>query len=763
MEIWVPIYSGVLVPNKINIAIAGIGLILWNLIYWIYEKMGIGHAEDNKLDTFNPLQKTSEGENLMFGKSNVRNNTKVSSGRHDKTNRPEAEGVQSKLNSRAQAAKSIETRRNLSSKSTKMEPRDLTAYIDNNISKSGDGACHSNIDNNMKDRRENASITKNERANKQTFKEFMESQVIRTDGGNKYRKLNKILGDKTFLELCYGKPGNKSNYFENLSNKVLKGKFKFSSVEIPKTNKPNKTRPLGTPSEKILQTGIVELLKNIYEPLFLDVSHGFRSNRSVKSALGTLYKSGGPYVWVIQGNIYKFFDNIPHQLILNLLRRKIDDVHFIKLIERLLKAGYIENGRIVKTDIGTPQGSPVSPILSNIVLHEFDSYVMNELKDNFENFKGARKSRSYFPEYDKLTKIINGRIKATNEEIREARLLRAKLPSKNPMDPKFKRLLYVRYADDFVILVIGSKEDAINIRSKIKNILEDRCKIILNIDKTLITHIREGFNFLGAHIRKLDNKVYKVETTSSYGKKFTRFVPLKLFITAPILKIINKLIENKFARRNHLGSILASGRKDMILKDHFSIIRYYNFMIQGLLNFFSFAGNYSSLHRVFWILRQSCALTLANKFKLRTMKKAFDKFGFDLKDPETGIKLKIPTNLIVKHQYATKVTDRNDKSWEGILSTVWSKGLTYSNKVCAICESTTNIEMHHIRKIADIRQKIRTGNASWSMMNKRKQVPLCKYHHVLLHRGGLSNSDITRISNYNPYRREYKSVKDIKS
>ena len=786
LDIWVPIYFDILKPNKIKIVIAEVGNIIVklyrNLIYHINKKMGNGQAEDNKLDTFDLPQKKSSDVYLMFG-------NKVNSNKHSRINRSQVDRNQSILISRAQAAKSIETfpfnkggsphsftgcetRRYLSSKSTKLEPRDLTASLGYNIPKSEDGVSHSNINNNMKDHRVNVLIIKNE--NKQTLKGFLESQIVRNDENNKYRKLNKILGDITFLELCYRKTKSKlsnlsksinnetlddinKNYFKNLSDLILKGKFKFSPVRrvlIPKPNKPDETKPLGigTPKEKILQTGIVELLNYIYEPIFLDVNHGFRPKRSVKTALDSLHKSGEPYVWVIQGDISKFFDNISHNLILDLLKKRIDDVHFLKLIENFLKAGYknTDNGKIVKSNIGIPQGSPVSPILSNIVLHEFDSYVMNELKYEFE---GITKRRSYSPEFDKLTKIILGRIKASDEEIREVRKQRAKLPYKNPMDPKFKRLLYVRYADDFVILIIGSKNDAINIRSKIKNILEDRCKAKLNIDKTLISNIRDGFDFLGVHIKKLNNRVYKVETKSRYGNKYTRYVPLKLFITAPILKIINKLIENRFAKRNHFGIVLATGRKDMILKDHYSIINYYNYMIQGLLNFFSFAENYSSLHRVFWILRQSCALTLANKFKLRTMKKAFNKFGFDLKDPDTGIKLNIPSSLNVKHQYGIKSNDSSHKTWEGILSTVWSGSLTSNifNKVCTICGTTTNIEMHHICKIADVRHKIRTGNATLNMIDspyKRKQVPLCKYHHNLLHKGDLNHSDISKISRY---------------
>ncbi|KAG7691330.1 hypothetical protein KL933_005340 [Ogataea haglerorum] len=224
---------------------------------------------------------------------------------------------------------------------------------------------------------------------------------------------------------------------------------------------------------------------------------------------------------------------------------------------------------------------------------------MEEFKDKFEKVNGVKKKeRSYSKEYDRLNKIIK-RGKASPDELRLAKIKRSLLPSKDPMDPDFKRLMYVRYADDFVILIIGSKKDAENIKLKIAEVLFVRCKASLNMEKTVITHIRDGFDFLGANIRKLDNRVYKVKSVTKSGKSYARKVPLKLFVTAPISKIIDKLITRGFAKRNHKNKVIATGIPRLILKDHYSIIQYYNFIIRGLLNFFSFAGNYSSLHRVF--------------------------------------------------------------------------------------------------------------------------------------------------------------------
>ena len=273
--------------------------------------------------------------------------------------------------------------------------------------------------------------------------------------------------------------------------------------------------------------------------------------------------------------------------------------------------------------MGLPQGSPLSPILANVVLHEFDQYVMEELKPNFE--KG--KIRRYNPEYDKLSKIIR-RKTTTPQLVKKAMLKRRTMSNKmgDPMDPNFKRLMYVRYADDFVLLVIGSYNEAEEIRNKNAEVLHDRCKATLNMDKSIITQLTDGFHFLGADIHKhKDNSVHMVDTKSIYDNKYKRRIPLRLFIKAPINKIIQKLVDNGFARRNSKKIILAKGRTNLVLFDFYTIISFYNSKINGILNAYGFAGNISSLHRVFRILRQSCALTLALKFKLRTMKKAFEK------------------------------------------------------------------------------------------------------------------------------------------
>ena len=157
----------------------------------------------------------------------------------------------------------------------------------------------------------------------------------------------------------------------------------------------------------------------------------------------------------------------------------------------------------------------------------------------------------------------------------------------------------------------------------------------------------------------------------------TKRSTLRLGVDAPIEKLIQKLIDNGYARRNKESKVLAKGLTHLVHLDHFEIIKYFNSRITGIVNYYSFTGNRSSLQRVLWIIRQSCALTLARKFKLRTMRKVFNRFGFDLMDLNTETKLEIPKNLsncCLKRlsDFKTNKGPLNETALDKILNEKWS-------------------------------------------------------------------------------------------
>jgi hypothetical protein len=351
---------------------------------------------------------------------------------------------------------------------------------------------------------------------------------------------------------------------------------------------------------------------------------------------------------VIQGDISKCFDRIPHDIIIKLIQNKIRCPQTLQLVKKSLKAGYIdpETGKKVIPDMGTPQGSVLSPLLANIVLHQLD--VLME-KQEAQFYKGKTRARNRL--YSSLTSKIQNAPKYHPDStlIKKLVIQRHSIPSMKAIDPNLKRLAYYRYADDFIVLITGSRDDAVLIKQRIKSFLKKECGLELSEEKTLISRTRDGFLFLGAKCKNLPQSQFPYLVPNKSG---TQTKPrLRMRILAPIANILDRLIANGFAYRDDKGMPQATARKDLVNLSHFEILRFYNHRITGILNFYSFAGNYNDLRKIMLFLQLSCALTLALKHKERTKNRVFKRFGRLLTDPDTGESLRIPDNFKVKHQY----------------------------------------------------------------------------------------------------------------
>lgn len=215
----------------------------------------------------------------------------------------------------------------------------------------------------------------------------------------------------------------------------------------------------------------------------------------------------------------------------------------LELINKTLSAGYVEseNGRICRDKVGLPQGSVLSPLLSNIVLHELDMY-MQELRTKFTRGRQRRKNPSY-------VNIISKRISIKDVKLRKEMLaLARKLHSTDQMDPNFRRLKYIRYADDFVVLITGTLDDAKNIRFQIRDVLKNRCGLELNLEKTEITNLqKEGLKFLGASCNKADRTKALIIKHGLARLKSAR-ANVRFRVNADIDKIIRKLVTYKLAK-----------------------------------------------------------------------------------------------------------------------------------------------------------------------------------------------------------------------
>lgn len=579
-----------------------------------------------------------------------------------------------------------------------------------------------------------------------------------------YYNLNQILSDPYFLIACYenikSKPGNMTkgidNYtldglngewFVKLAKELHDGTFKFNPArlkEIPKTNGKIRTLSITSPRDKIVQKAIGIILEAAYEPLFSKYSFGFRPKRSTHDALNELKLRGAGFTWVIQGDIEKCFDKIPHNVIRKEINKVIGCPNMRSLIDKVIAYPISNNNTIVKTRIGTPQGTICSPILANIVLDLFDKYI----EDYIKNFNKG-KLKKHNPEYVKLQYLRKKAIENKEYPLAIQYLVKMrKINSYNNMDTSFRRMFYVRYADDFVILTTSTHAECIEIRENITNFLFVNCGLTLNKDKTLITSMRKHFKFLGALIVNNPTKDYVVYDK---GLNTWKKAHIRSLVKAPIKELIEKLLKNGLIKRNRLNMVLPKGRTSLFNHSHYHILRWYNSMVNGIVNYYSFASNRPKLGYIVWLLRASCALTLANKYKLKTMRKAFKKFGFNLKDPDTDLTFYKSTEFKVINDFKTNKIYSN--MLDIITNSDWGSNLqqTSFGKACTLCGSTHNIEMHHLRKVANIRSIFKVEGQTTSKLISainRKQIPLCNFHHKELHRGNLNYWEYRRIAEY---------------
>jgi group II intron reverse transcriptase/maturase len=604
---------------------------------------------------------------------------------------------------------------------------------------------------------------------------YSSSNVIKPSGSDILKELREInskftvntktihvISDINILTLAYetikSSPGNMTPgddgktldgitlaLLKKTSSDIKAGKFNFSlarRVYIPKRNK-DELRPLGviSPRDKIVQTAMLMVLEAIFEPSFLNTSHGFRPGKSCHTALAQVKNTFSNMCWVVENDISKCYDTINHGLLLDIIKRRIHCEKTLTLIKKLLRNPYKDNGRLVYPKTGTFQGSSLSPLLCNIFLHEFDVY-MEDLKRSFNKGNQRRKN----PKYRSIQHTLSYNKNLNFLEKRKLSQRLRLLPSKDFGDPNFRRLQYVRYADDFMIGIIGKYTESAAIRQKIKNFLFDTLSLNLNLDKTNITHFnRKSLTFLGTFIKGNQEREKKVHLAQCGKKKRRVRSTSRARLEAPIISIFEKGLENGFFKRTNKGKFAPTFCGRLINLDHADILRFYNQKIRGILNYYSFVDNKKSLGSFVHGLKHSCALTLALKLKLRHRASVFKRFGTKLKCLETGTELYIPKTFSRDQKF-----NINPEDPKIVMEKRWNNKFTRSNltKSCLVCGKFPS-EMHHLPNIKDLKSKYRLGKQDfWKTQLaaiNRKQIPLCKKHHVDLHRDSLTTQEREKL------------------
>jgi len=514
-----------------------------------------------------------------------------------------------------------------------------------------------------------------------------------------------------------------------------------------------KYRPLGIPSieDKLVQEVVKMILESIYEPTFSDYSHGFRPNRSCHTALQQLQRTFTGAKWFIEGDIKSFFDTIDHETLVIILRRRIKDEYFIGLVWKFLKAGYLEDWKYHPTYSGTPQGSLISPILSNIYLNEFDRY-MELYIENFRLGKKRKKNADYlavehklkYQRYEVCTpakwEIMTDSQKGQAvQKIRDLRTTMHGLDYSDPQDSDYRRLVYIRYADDWICGVIGSKSDAEQIKSDIKQYLSERLKLELSEEKTLITNSRDPARFLSYDVFVCNDESLRKDKNGHT----LRVQKGKVKLYVPREKWQNRLISYSALQikyDNGKEIFNPTHRTYLINNDDLEILNKYNAEIRGMYNYYRIANNVSVLGHFNYVMKFSMFKTFGAKYKLRIsqVRKKYGRKKFGVKySTKNGEKTQYFYDGGFKRQ-DTGITSADVDIMPQVYRNNNDNGLIKRLKArqCEWCGAeNVKIEIHHVRKLRDLQ-----GKKRWEKLmiaRKRKTMALCVSCHNSLHAGKL--------------------------
>jgi group II intron reverse transcriptase/maturase len=520
---------------------------------------------------------------------------------------------------------------------------------------------------------------------------------------------------------------------DRIIDAVRHERYRFSPARrtyIPK--KSGKLRPLGLPtwSDKLVGEVIRLLLEAFYEPQFSDRSHGYRPGMGCHTALREVECTWTGTTWFIEGDISDCFGSFDHDVMINILGEKVHDNRFLQLVRSMLKAGYLEDWTWNATLSGTPQGSVVSPLLSNIYLNRLDEFVETVLIPSYTRGKDRRRN----PPYRKVQKALTRARERGDRAL--SRLLRKQLrslPSKDPCDPGYRRLRYVGYADDTLLGFIGPKAGAEEIKQRLAAFLRDDLKLELSPEKTLITHARDGVaRFLSYEITVVHND--KVVTKGQRSANGTIG-----------LQVPRSVIAAKSAP--YLRRAKPERRTSLINADDHTIVSIYGAQYRGIVQYYLLANDVWRLNRLRWVMETSMLKTLAAKHRSSVSKMAA-KHRAKIETPygqrtcfEATVERKGKKALVARFG---GIPLKRQKT--AVLSDRLSTGPVYPHKElvrrlrrgrCELCKRTDSIMVHHVRALADL-NRLGQPQPEWArvMVKRRcKSLVVCGDCHDNIHAG----------------------------
>lgn len=553
---------------------------------------------------------------------------------------------------------------------------------------------------------------------------------------------------------------------ETIAELIKSGKYKWLPTRrtmIPKPGK-KKLRPIDTPTQRdrIVQEALRGILEGIYEPEFREFeiknnfqcsNYGFRPQKSCWEAVNTLKCKGQSTNYAIEGDITGAYNNVNHDILISILGKRIKDKKFLKIIRDLLKSGIMEKDTYVHNLKGTPQGGILSPLLFNIYMFEFDKFIYEEIIKpiNELNKKLNKKKNSKYQSLLRETKILKSKLRDAIRLDKQEEIVKIKKQLKLKGKTLFKtnsyniktlssNYVYTRYADDWTILIRATKENTEKLKIKISEFIQSKLDMELDLEKTKISKLTEGIQFLGFSIKMNSIKQIKITktTTTIKGKKvriLRRTTSRKINIIPDKTRILNKLKTNQLCNNNYYPI----GKRSWTIYEPYEIVLKYRQIMIGLYNYYNNCDSYYILNRVNYILKYSCAKTLATRLKISTPQ-AFKKYGKDLIIRKTFYFNSKEINKIVSFpQSQTKNTNnkssipfnsiRYDNFDPFKLKEFWRTKLKlYLN--CCICDSPDRVGMHHINSLRSIKPGKRDKFDYIRRQTQRIQIPVCHNCHV---------------------------------